>query len=240
MAVGDRIEARRVDAEGQVITPGFVDAHLHLAAFLGAGKPYQRCTGPGLFYGGGRLAGLADGGPDVLDAGPTGTLSRPWCAPVRAAMLRTGTTGAVDAGSCGIDGLVAAATELGISAAIGPCLADLWHDERGTLVRQSDPHQLLADARDAIRRHDGSGAGRIRVGYAPVGAVEHGGAPLRAGPLMSEHIAVLGGGSLANNSQLHERGARWGVQGTPWRWPFWSRSRSWAWPATDAPFHADR
>ena len=51
VAVGDRIEARRVDAEGQVITPGFVDAHLH----LGAGKPYQRCTGPGLFYGGGRL-----------------------------------------------------------------------------------------------------------------------------------------------------------------------------------------
>ena len=56
--------------------------------------------------------------------------------PVLAAMLRAGITGVVDAGSCGIDGLVTAAKEVGIRAAIGPSLADLWHDEHGVLVRQ--------------------------------------------------------------------------------------------------------
>jgi hypothetical protein len=42
---------------------------------------------------------------------------------------------------------------------IGPSLADLWHDEHGVLVRQADPDLLLAEARDAIGRHDGDGGG---------------------------------------------------------------------------------
>jgi N-acyl-D-amino-acid deacylase len=59
MSTAREIEAsftagRVIDATGQVIAPGFVDAHVHLGAFLGAGRPYQPSTGPGLFCGGGR------------------------------------------------------------------------------------------------------------------------------------------------------------------------------------------
>jgi len=60
-AVGARPEieatftpARVIDAAGQVVAPGFVDAHVHLGAFLDTGQSYQPSTGPGPFSGGGR------------------------------------------------------------------------------------------------------------------------------------------------------------------------------------------
>ncbi len=176
VAVGDRVEledawmpARRIDAAGRVIAPGFVEAHVHLAAYLGAGRPYQRSTGPGLFCGGGRVEVVLPMVARMCSMPVPAELVAAVVRPVLAAMLRAGITGVVDAGSCGIDGLVTAATEVGIRAAIGPSLADLWHDEHGVLVRQADPDVLLAEARDAIGRHDGAGGGRIR---AVVSAVE--------------------------------------------------------------------
>lgn len=89
--------------------------------------------------------------------------------PVLVSMLRSGITGVVDAGSSGLDGLVQVAVEVGIRAAIGPSLTDLWHDPSGRLVRQADADQLLANASELITRHDGAGQGRIR---ALVSAVE--------------------------------------------------------------------
>ena len=176
VAVGDRVEledawtpARRIDAAGHVIAPGFVEAHAHLAAYLGAGRPYQRSTGPGPFCGGGRVEVVLPMVARMCAMRVPPDLVAAVVRPVLAAMLRVGITGVVDAGSCGVDGLVTAATEVGIRAAIGPSLADLWHDEHGELVRQADPEVLLAEARDAVGRHDGAGGGRIR---AVVSAVE--------------------------------------------------------------------
>ena len=83
--------------------------------------------------------------------------------PILVSMLRSGITGVVDAGSSGIDGLVQAAAEVGIRAAIGPSLADLWHDSSGRLVRQADADELLTNASAFIARHDGAGQGRIRA-----------------------------------------------------------------------------
>lgn len=50
---------------------------------------------------------------------------------------------------------------MGFRAAIGPGVADLWHDEHGVLVRQADAGRLLAGAREAIERYDGA-AGQLR------------------------------------------------------------------------------
>ena len=79
--------------------------------------------------------------------------------PVMAAMLRCGITGVVDAGSSGLDGLVAAAAEPGIRAAIGPSLADSWHDTSGVLERR-------ADTDDDITAF---AAGGVTVNYNPLG-----------------------------------------------------------------------
>ncbi len=83
--------------------------------------------------------------------------------PGLAAMLAAGITGVVDAGGPGVDGVVSAAAELGIRAAIGPSLVDMWHDEHGQLVRQADPDRLLDQARAAIDRHDHAADGRVRA-----------------------------------------------------------------------------
>ena len=62
VAVGDEAEIRsawqplrRIDAAGHVVAPGFVDAHVHLSAYLGAGRPYQKATAPGPFCGAGKV-----------------------------------------------------------------------------------------------------------------------------------------------------------------------------------------
>ena len=163
------VPRRRIDASGHVVAPGFVDAHVHLASFMGAGRPYERATGPGPFSGAGDMAGVL---PMVAR----------WCAmhvpaevmaPVvragLAAMLRSGFTGVVDAGGPGVEGVALAAGAAGIRAAVGPSLADQWHDDRGTLVRQADAGEILAGAEDFADRHDGAGGGRVR---ALVSAVE--------------------------------------------------------------------
>jgi cytosine/adenosine deaminase-related metal-dependent hydrolase len=106
--------------------------------------------------------------------------------PVMAAMLRSGITGVVDAGSAGLDGLVSAAIDTGLRAAIGPSLADCWHDPTGRIERQADTDALLTGADEWAQANDGAGAGRIRT---VVSAIE----PIAASDELLTGIARIAG-----------------------------------------------
>lgn len=152
--------ARTIDAAGQVLAPGFVDAHVHLGAFLGAGRPYQPSTGPGPFSGAGKVQVILPMIVNMCQAPVPDELVAEVVRPALAAMLHAGFTGVVDAGGPGVAGVVAAADELGIRAAIGPSLADLWHDKHGRLIRQKDADRVLAGARETITAYPSTG--RVR------------------------------------------------------------------------------
>ena len=154
---------RRCDATGHVVAPGFVDAHVHLSAYLGAGRPYQKAVAPGPFSGAGKVEQVLPMIAKLVSMPIPAELTHAILRPVLVSMLRSGITGVVDAGSSGIDGLVQAAVEVGIRAAIGPSLTDQWHDPSGRLVRQADADELLTNASAFIARHDGAGQGRIRA-----------------------------------------------------------------------------
>ncbi len=155
--------ARVVDAGGQVVAPGFVEGHVHLGAFLGGGRPYRPSTGPGPFSGAGRVEVVLPLVARMCLMQAPVDLVAAVVRPVIAALLAAGFTSVVDAGGPGVDGVVEAASDLGVRAAIGPSLADMWHDEHGVIVRQADTGQQLDRARAAVERHDGAADGRIRV-----------------------------------------------------------------------------
>ena len=81
-------------------------------------------------------------------------------------------------------------------------------DKTGTLTRSEMTIERVMTA---------SGSTRVTgAGYAPQGQVEHEGAKLDAGPMYAEHIAVLSGGSLASNAELHQGvGGEWEIHGDP-------------------------
>jgi 5-methylthioadenosine/S-adenosylhomocysteine deaminase len=169
VAVGRRAEvlndwrpAHVIDATDQIVSPGFVDAHVHLSAFLGAGQPYVQSDGPGLFSGAARTAEIVPMVTKMCAMEVPTDLVATIVRPVLAAMVRAGFTSVVDAGSAGHRGLVVAATDIGIRAAIGPSLADCWHDDQGRLDRRADPAALVARAEELIAEIDGAGDGRVR------------------------------------------------------------------------------
>ena len=170
VAVGDTAEvearwrpARRIDATGHVVAPGFVDAHVHLGAFLFAGRGYQRADRPSAFSGGGREEVVLPMVVRFCSMPADPSLACAAVRPALAAMLRAGFTGVVDAGGPGVEGVVRAAAELGIRAAVGPSIADVWHGPDGEPHRQADPDQLLKAAQAFVDRHDRAGDGRVRA-----------------------------------------------------------------------------
>ncbi len=170
VAVGDQAEieahwrpTRRIYAAGHVVAPGFVDAHVHLGAFLFAGRPYRRSDRPSPFSGGGREDVVLPMVVRFCSMQVDPELAYAAVRPALAAMLRAGFTGVVDAGGPGVEGVVRAAAELGIRAAVGPSIADLWHGPDGEMRRQADPDELLKDAEAFVDRHDRAGDGRVRA-----------------------------------------------------------------------------
>lgn len=81
-------------------------------------------------------------------------------------------------------------------------------DKTGTLTRSEMTIERVMTA---------SGSSHVTgVGYAPHGRVEHEGTPLTDGPLHTEHLVLLSGGSLASNADLRQtEDGLWQIQGDP-------------------------
>lgn len=81
-------------------------------------------------------------------------------------------------------------------------------DKTGTLTRSEMTIKQAVTA---------SGNTRISgVGYAPEGQIQHNDQALSSGPLHSEHVLLLQGGSLAGNAELQQQeDGTWIVQGDP-------------------------
>ncbi len=88
------------------------------------------------------------------------------------------------------------------------CASVICSDKTGTLTRSEMTIERVLTV---------SGGTRVTgVGYAPEGQVEHQGARLAAGPLHTEQVAVLSGGSLASTAQLRQgEGGEWDIHGDP-------------------------
>lgn len=137
---------RRIDATDAYVAPGFVDGHVHLSAVLAAAQPYAPATGPSLFGGGGTTADIGRMLHGFLHLPVPPALVEVVVAPVLAAMATAGTTAVVDAGSAGIDGIVAAARRVGVRVTVGPCVHDVLLTDDGDLEAVADPGEVLADA----------------------------------------------------------------------------------------------
>lgn len=86
------------------------------------------------------------------------------------------------------------------------CASVIASDKTGTLTRAEMTIQKIITASGST---DVTG-----VGYAPQGEVLHAGAPLAAGPVLTEHTVLLGGGSLAGNADLRQtQGGEWEIHG---------------------------
>jgi 5-methylthioadenosine/S-adenosylhomocysteine deaminase len=154
---------RTIDADGAVVCPGFVDAHVHLSALLGSGRRYAKATGPGLFAGASRIAEITTMMNQLMTIPvPDEVMSRVAAAGF-VAMIRSGITSVVDAGSTAHAGLVAAVSRVGIRAAIGPALADTTLDADGALRRHADTSGIVDDARRFVDEHDGAAGGLVRA-----------------------------------------------------------------------------
>lgn len=206
--------ARRVDAEGAYVAPGFVDGHVHLSALLAGAAPYVPATGPSLFGGGGTTADIGRALDGFLSMPVPAGIVEAVVAPALAAMALAGTTAVVDAGSAGIDGIVAAARSVGVRVAVGPCVHDVLLTDDGGLDPVADLDEVLAAAERWVTERAGAPddpvtpvltvteptfcSDRLLAGLAGVTA--------RTGVATTFHTHETGG-SVADHDAAHGRGA---------------------------------
>ena len=143
---------RRIDADGAYVAPGFVDGHVHLSAVLGSAQPYVAATGPSLFGGAGSTADIGRALHQFLSMPIPPNVVEAAVVPVLAALAVAGTTAVVDAGSAGIDGIVAAARRVGIRVAVGPSVHDVLLGDAGQPVPVANADSVLATAEDWLTR----------------------------------------------------------------------------------------
>lgn len=155
---------RHVDAAGAYVAAGFCDGHVHLSAILGAARPYEPANGPSLFGGAGTTADIGRALHRFLLMPVPADIVEAAVSPLLAALALGGTTTVVDAGSAGIDGIVAAARRVGVRVVVGPCVHDVLLDDAGALVRVADAASQVGSAEDWLERH------RVAAGdpFAPV------------------------------------------------------------------------
>jgi cytosine/adenosine deaminase-related metal-dependent hydrolase len=178
-------EKRRLNCNGNLLMPGLIDTHVHLAQCMLRGISWYRSNG-GLF---GALTGLIwpmQGSYTEEDAWASAAL----CI---LEMLKSGTTGFVEtllAENYGFDGIAELCVQSGIRAALGKVVMDIspeWRDRIGMhpgmwQTRESSIANTLA----AHDRWDGAGDGRIQVWFGCRSA-----AP-RNNPTLFDEVSQLG------------------------------------------------
>ncbi|MGH7322856.1 MAG: amidohydrolase family protein [Candidatus Rokuibacteriota bacterium] len=181
VAVGPALEgpadAPRLDARGQIVLPGLINAHTHAHNNL--------------------TKGLGDNWTleDLLNHGPALQVGRTpeeqYLSAVLGAveMLETGCTAAFDMFSAlpaptveGVEAVVQAYTDVGLRGVLAPMVGDLVFyrvlpglldllppdlRRRAESLEAAPAAGLLQLAEDAVRRWDGAASGRIRMGVAP-------------------------------------------------------------------------
>ena len=143
---------RHIDADGAYVAPGFVDGHVHLSAVLSSARPYVPAAGPSLFGGAGSTAEIGRALHQFLLMPVPADVVEAVVAPVLAALAAGGTTAVVDAGSAGIDGIVAAARRVGVRVAVGPSVHDVLLGDAGEVVAVADAGSVLGAAEDWLTR----------------------------------------------------------------------------------------
>jgi cytosine/adenosine deaminase-related metal-dependent hydrolase len=157
-------EKKRIDCNGNILLPGLIDTHVHLAQCL--------------------LRGMSEGGK--LENFSNWLLERTW--PLQGSftkedgrasaalcileMLKSGTTGFIEcllAGHYGLDGIADVCVQSGIRAALGRLVMDISPETRDSIgmhpgMWESRQH-CLQGAVDAYDKWEGGGNGRLQIWF---------------------------------------------------------------------------
>ncbi len=155
---------RRFDCNGNILMPGLIDTHVHLAQCMLRGISWHSSNG-GLF---GALTGMIW----PMQGSYTEEDGRASAALCVLEMLKSGTTGFVEtllAENYGFDGIADLCLQAGIRAALGKVVMDIspeWRDRIGMhpgmwQTRESSIANTLA----AHDRWEGAGDGRLQVWF---------------------------------------------------------------------------
>jgi cytosine/adenosine deaminase-related metal-dependent hydrolase len=156
-------EKHRIDCNGNVLTPGLIDTHVHLAQCMLRGLSWQSPSG---LYG--ALTGLIwpmQGSYTEADARASAALCL-------VEMLKSGTTAFVEtllAENYGFDGIADLCVQSGIRAALGKVVMDIspeWRDRIGMHPGMWQSRESsIANTLAAHDRWQGAGDGRLQVWF---------------------------------------------------------------------------
>lgn len=156
----------RVDATSQVVTPGFVNVHAHLAGSP-LDKSFIEDRGPRQFY----LSGLFELLP-ARGAGQDAEATQACFDYSMIELLRTGTTTILEMGPL-LEEAIPSVVAAGLRLYFGPAIRDgRWYTDNGRTVRydwdEAAGRAALRRAVEFIERHDGAHDGLIKGFLSPL------------------------------------------------------------------------
>lgn len=157
---------RVIDGTGRLLTPGFIDSHIHPSRYIIGGLPYRPATAPGPLAHGGHVEAFVAEQSAMNASSHDPDLIRAATLPLIATLIRNGTTAFLDAGGWNLEGVAQAVAESGIRATLTRQVSDLTPDAarpEAPPARSRDTEPLLKETADALARWHGTADGRIEV-----------------------------------------------------------------------------